>query len=288
MSEEGGDSSGLLIGVAVLCFCSMFVAIVYLYLQTQKKTPVADSPAEDDWEIDPNSMVGQQMIASLNANANTKPCQTLSDVHGSYGDYKGTIGLDDWSGFRVRQCTTKPAALTANTVLIGQISGKQIGFTSKDPLLKESGSISTGGFMANPVANKHFVVGTSKACIFPGINTASDSTQTAGWCTSPGTDSKSAYKFGFDTATANAGNLCLFNKTDTTSPPAWCALPQITLQTTSTTTGLADIQQQQRATAKMKNRLDTDTRYAIMRDDGKLCMYKGTPSTPGENLWCSS
>lgn len=285
-------SAALLFG-AGLCFCVMLVAIIYLYLETQKKTPVADSPADDNWEIDPNSMVGQQMIASLNANANTKPCQTLSDVHGSYGDYKGTIGLDDWSGFRVRQCTTKPAALTANTVLIGQISGKQIGFTSKDPLLKESGSISTGGFMANPVADKHFVVGTSKACIFPGINTASDSTQTSGWCTSPGTDSKSAYKFGFDTATANAGNLCLFNKTDTTSPPAWCALPQITLQTTATSTtssgpGLADIQQQQLATAKMKNRMDTDTRYAIMRDDGKLCMYKGTPSTPGENLWCSS
>ena len=146
--------------------------------------------------------------------------------------------------------------------------------------------------MANPIADKHFVVGSSRACIVPGVNTASDSTQTTGWCTGAGTDSKSTYKFAFDTATANAGNLCLFNKTDTNTPPAWCALPQITLQTTATSTtssgpGLADIQQQQLAAAKMKNRSDTDPRYAILRDDGKLCMYKGTPSSPGENLWCS-
>jgi len=276
----------------VCCFCSMIAVIVLLYLQTQKKPDVAGPPADDDWEIDPNSIVGQQMVAALNANANTKPCQTVSDVYGSYVDYKGISGLDDWSGFRVRQCSTKPAAFTSNVALMGRISGAQIGFTSKDPILKESGSISTGGFMSNPVADKHFVVGPLRACLVPGINTANDSTQTTGWCTSSGTDSQGKYKFAFDTATANAGNLCLFNKTDTTKPPVWCALPQITLQTTATSTtsagpGLADIQQQQLAAAKMKNRMDTEPRFAILRDDGKLCMYKGTPSTPGENLWCS-
>ena len=233
------------------------------------------------------------MVAALNADANTKPCQTISDVHGSYGDYQGTAIVSDWAGFRVRQCNTKPVAMTSNTALMGQISGSQITFKNKDPLLKESGSITTGQFMANPVADKHFVVGPSRACIVPGINTANDSTQTTGWCTSSGTDSGNSLKFGFDTATANAGNLCLFNKTDTTKPPVWCALPQITLQTTATSTtanapDLATIQQQQLSAAKMKNRSDTDPRYAVLRDDGKLCMYKGTPSTPGENLWCSS
>lgn len=284
-------SAVIWIGV-VCCFCSLIAVIVLLYLQTQKPPDEAAPPADDDWEIDPNSIVGQQMAAALNANANTKPCQTISDMYGSYGDYKGIAGLDDWSGFRVRQCSTKPAAFTSNVALMGRISGAQIGFTSKDPILKESGSISTGVFMANPVADKHFVVGTSRACIVPGVNTASDSTSATVWCTSAGTDSQSKYKFAFDTATANAGNLCLFNKTDTEKPPAWCALPQITLQTTATSTtstgpGLADIQQQQLTAAKMKNRMDTEPRFAILRDDGKLCMYKGAPSTPGENLWCS-
>jgi hypothetical protein len=146
--------------------------------------------------------------------------------------------------------------------------------------------------MANPVADKHFVVGSMRACIVPGVNTANDSTTSTTWCTPAGTDSNSQYKFAFDTATANAGNLCLFNKTDTTKPPVWCALPQITLQTTATSTtsaspGLADIQQQQLAAANMKNRADQDPRFAILRDDGKLCMYKGTASSPGQNLWCS-
>jgi len=285
-------SAVIWVGV-ICCFCSMIAAIVYLYLQTQQKSP-APNPDDANWELDPDSPAGKLMAAALNADANTKSCQTISNLYASYGDYQGTATMSDWSGFRVRKCATKPAEVTSNTTIMSQISGNQTGgFNNRDPLMKESGSISTGGFMANPVADKHFVVGNSKACIIPGVNTASDSTQSTAWCTAAGTDSKNTYKFAFDTATANAGNLCLFNKTDTNSPPAWCALPQITLQTTATSTtssgpGLAAIQQQQLAAARMKNSADQDPRYAVLRDDGKLCMYKGTPGNPGENLWCSS
>jgi hypothetical protein len=272
----------------------MCVVIIVLLLAQKKSTSPGPAPSSDDnWELDPNSPAGQMMANALRADSNTKPCQTISDAYGSYGDYQGSATITDWSGFRVRQCTTKPTAFTSNTALMSQISGNQIsGFNVKDPLMKEAGSITNGQFMANPIANNHFVVGSSRACIIPGVNTSSDSTQTVGWCTPAGSDSRSEYKFAFDTATANSGNLCLFNKTDTTKAPVWCALPQITLQTTATSTtssgpGLADIQQQQLSAAKLKNRSDTNPRFAMLRDDGKLCMYKGTPGTPGENLWCS-
>lgn len=275
------------------CFSILIAVIIYLYNQTRKPPPAPNSD-DANWELDPNSPVGQAMAATLAADPNTKPCQDISNFYGSYGAYQGVATLNDWSGFRVRKCSTMPVAVSANTALMSLISGSQFGGPKPgDPLLKEGGSLTNGGgFLANAVANKHFVISINKACIIPGVNTASDSTTTTTWCTPSGTDSKNKYKFAFDTSTANAGNLCLFNATDTGSPPVWCALPQITLQTTATSTsdagpGLADIQQQQLAAAHMKNRADQDPRFVVLRDDGKLCMYKGTVSAPGENLWCS-
>jgi hypothetical protein len=123
------------------------------------------------------------------------------------------------------------------------------------------------------------VRGDGSLAAYTGPNTASDSTQTPLWTTPGG--SPGSYLLKFDADNANAGNLCVFPKSG--GAPIWCILPRITLTgATTTTTGqpTVNVQAQQQAqlvAAKFKNANDTATRFALLKDDGTFCVYRGTP-----------
>jgi hypothetical protein len=260
------------------CFCVCIIALLVYYIYKNSKSSQEPSKPLSQSELD--AFFGSGGTATSNVD-----CQNMSNTQLSWIGHKGTAELPDWAGFQLQKCATYPSTLTTNTsLLMSWYSANANSPPKGDPFLGENASLESGtqNFIGNPVANKHIVLrGDGSLAAFNGANTSTDVTQVPLWSTTgstPGT-----YVLKFDSTYSNAGNLCVFPKSG--GAPIWCIQPQITLQTGSTTTtgqASVNLQQQQQSqliAAKLKNASDSSPRFALLKDDGTFCTYRGTPGS---------
>ncbi len=267
----------ILILIFIGCCCVILFAY-YVYRNSKSKSTPSSSPLSQA-ELD--SFFGSR---SPNT-ADVVDCQTMSNTQLTWIGHKGMAELPDWAGFQLQKCATYPSALTTNSSLLASWYNNNVNAPPKgDPFLGENSSLESGtqNFIGNPVANRHIIVrGDGSLAAFNGANTSMDATQTPLWTTPA--SSQGTYVLKFDTNYSNAGNLCVFPKSG--GAPIWCIQPQITLQTASTTTtGQATVnlqaqQQAQLVAAGLKNTNDTSTRFALLKDDGTFCTYRGSPGS---------
>lgn len=259
------------------CCCFMIIAVAFVYyIYKNKKSKTRSGGSLSQAELDEFFGSGGQATENVD-------CQTMSNTQLSWIGHKGTAELPDWAGFQLQKCATYPSALTTNTSLIASWYNSNSNSPPKgDPFLGENASLESGtqNFIGNPVASKHIIVrGDGSLAAFNGANTSMDATQTPLWTTPA--SSSGTYVLKFDADYSNAGNLCVFPKSG--GSPVWCIQPRITLQTASTTTtGQATVnlqaqQQSQLSAAGLKNASDTATRFALLKDDGTFCIYRGSP-----------
>lgn len=217
-------------------------------------------------------------------------CQNLSNTKLAWtdpGDHRGMAGIEEWAGFKVQKCATKPTAYTNNPSLLSsyystKLSDGQVP-PNYDPALTEKQSVDSGGdsIVGNIVSGKTLELNSSGVLSLK-------SGSTAQWSTPAGSAS-GTYTLKFDANTYNAGNLCVFDKNGATP---WCMLPRIAVSTSgSSTTGqavnLSATQQSQLAGGKMKNNSDNNSRFVMIDDSGAFCMYRGNPGAPsGSPIVC--
>jgi hypothetical protein len=210
---------------------------------------------------------------------NTVNCQNLSDQKLTYSDHQGLAELPDWAGFIQQSCATVPTSFTSNTSLFSQYysSTSMANQITNDPAMRESQQISSNGdyYLGNPISKKTLKLS--------GMGVLTLSSNTSGtpqtiWSTPASTSN--TYTLKFDSNTYNAGNLCIFQKSNPF--PTWCMLPQVTVSSSGTSTSGSSVnlqatQQAQLAAGNMKNDSDTASRFVMIDDAGNFCMYRGSP-----------
>lgn len=273
----------VIIGLFALAIVSIMGYLIY---KKMNQAPPWKPPPSTQEETD--AFFNSGGVATANVD-----CQSMSNTQLSWIGHKGKAALPDWAGFQLQKCATYPVAFTSNTSLLSSWYSANSNAPPKgDPFLSESSSMESGtsSFIGNPVANKHIVVrGDGSLAAYTGPNTSTDSTQTPMWATPA--NSPGSYVLKFDANNSNAGNLCVFPKSG--GDPVWCILPRITLAEASTTTtgqptvNLQSQQQAQLVAANFKNVNDTVARFALLKDDGTFCVYRGTPgSQQGTSIVC--
>ena len=254
----------------------------YNYDKKPKTTPkppprFSSDPVDDSW-------FDEDTPATPDVN-----CQDMSNTQLTWAnpDHRGLAKIEDWAGFKLKNCTTRPVAYTSNQSLFSnyynaKLSGGQVP-PNYDPALTEKQSVDSSGYsvVGYIVAGKKLELNSSGVL---SLKTGS----TTNWST-PGGSTSGTYTLKFDANTYNAGNLCVFDK-DGATP--WCILPRVSVSTSgSSTTGaavnLSATQQSQLASGNMKNSSDNQPRFAMIDDSGRFCMYRGNPgSSTGSPIVC--
>jgi len=253
--------------------------------------------SENSFKFPKMSLEDQQaFFAGGGKTTSNVDCQAMSNGLLSWKGHKGKANLSDWSGFILQKCPTFPQSYTSNTEMLSSwYSTNSNSPPQGDPFLGESPSLDSGSttnFIGNPTAQKHIVVTNDGGlAMYNGTDTSGDASAIPIWKTGGG-QASGTYTLKFDANNSNAGNLCIFPKSGTR--PVWCMLPQITLQTSSSSTdgssfNLAATQQSQLSAGQFKNNNDTATRFMLLSDDGTFCMYRGTPGAQqGNSIACKN
>jgi hypothetical protein len=267
----------LLLFFGTLSMCAGAAAWAYKS-KSPAPTPMKKTVRADDAWFD------EDTVPTQNVN-----CQDMSNSQLTWTDpdHRGLAKIEDWAGFKLQKCTTKPAQYTSNTALFGyyystKLSGGQIP-PNHDPALTDKQAIDSSGedVVENVVAGKKLEIASNGVL---SLKTASG----AIWSTPAGSAS-GTYTLKFDANTYNAGNLCVFDK-DGNTP--WCMLPRVAVSRTASSTdgssvNLSATQQSQLASGNMKNSSDTAQRFAMIDDSGQFCMYRGSPgSIQGSSIAC--
>ena len=217
------------------------------------------------------ALLGQVQGQSATPQVN---CQNLSDQNLTWTGHQGLLDLQDWANFNYQSCNTIPHAYTTTQMFSTYYQNIAQQNPNKDPAITDQQSIdSTGkGTVFNPVSNASLVISQTGSLSLKknGVTIWSTPASTSG-----------TYSAKFDSSYNNKGNFCVFRGSETA--PIWCMLPQVTITTSLNNQpgNLQAIQDQQLASAHLKNSSDTRSRFVMVDDQGNFCMYSGYPG-PGQ------